>query len=244
MGSDQIRQQTVVAQVMDAIRELIASGAYSPGDRIPTEKELAEKFGVGRSSIREAVKIFNYLGVLHSRAALGTFVQERSNISAEALSWSLLLGNDELNELIDLRGGVELWALMELVDGIAGRDPSALATLSELSAIVDRMVDSVEHGRREDLVEADFRFHYIIINSSKNHLFAALSKTLRAFLHAEIRTSQDDYESASQICDEHRQLVEAFQAGNPTVALSAYTEHIQNIKDRLRSQATKAGGTK
>ena len=95
-SSDKIRQQTVVAQVMGEIRELIASNAYAAGDKIPTEKELAERFGVGRSSIREAIKIFTYLGVLESRAALGTFVRDRSQISSEALSWSLLLGNDEL----------------------------------------------------------------------------------------------------------------------------------------------------
>ena len=92
---------------MAEIRRLIASGAYAPGDKIPTEKELAESFGIGRSSIREAIKIFNYLGVLESRAALGTFVRDRSNISSEALSWSLLLGSDELYEMIDLRGGME-----------------------------------------------------------------------------------------------------------------------------------------
>lgn len=89
------------SQVMEQIRSLIASGAYKPGDRVPTEKELAERFGIGRSSVREAIKILNYLGVLESRAALGTFVRERSDISAEALSWSLLLGDDDVDDLIE-----------------------------------------------------------------------------------------------------------------------------------------------
>ena len=51
-------------------------------------------FGVGRSSIREAIKIFNYLGIMESKAALGTFISERSNISREALTWALLLGKE------------------------------------------------------------------------------------------------------------------------------------------------------
>ena len=103
---------------MDEIRNLIASGAYAPGDRIPTEKELAERFGIGRSSIREAIKIFNYLGVLHSKAALGTFVQERSSISSEALTWAMLLGRDELRDIIDMRGAVELMSLIKLIDSL------------------------------------------------------------------------------------------------------------------------------
>ena len=86
MPLKKVKQKTVVDQVMDQIKELIASGEYKPGDKIPTEMELAKDFGLGRSSIREAIKIFNYLGVLESRAAIGTIVRERSQISTEALT--------------------------------------------------------------------------------------------------------------------------------------------------------------
>jgi DNA-binding transcriptional regulator YhcF (GntR family) len=71
---EKIRKKTVVAQVMDKIRELIASRQFKTGDRIPTEGELARMLGIGRSSIRKAIKVFNYLGVLDSQTAKGTFV--------------------------------------------------------------------------------------------------------------------------------------------------------------------------
>lgn len=237
MAGDQIRQQTVVGQVMQKIRTLIASGAYAPGDRIPTEKELAERFGIGRSSIREAIKIFNYLGVLESRPALGTFVRERSNISAEALSWSLLLGHDELEELIDLRGSIELWSLLTLVASVQRRDPAALETVASLHGVVDRMEASAKEGRREELVEADFEFHYAIIKSSGNALFTSLYETLRSFLVGEIERSQDDYADPSQIWAEHRDLLSSFESANSTTAAGAYADHIANIKRRLRSQS-------
>ena len=242
METEKIRQQTVVAQVMGEIRRLIASGAYAPGDKIPTEKELAESFGIGRSSIREAIKIFNYLGVLESRAALGTFVRDRSNISSEALSWSLLLGSDELDEMIDLRGGIENWCLMALVKRFGDGDPAAIKTIETLGRIVDGMMISVETGRREDLIEADFQFHYAIIKSSENALFDSLYGTLRSFLHDEITNSQNDYDDPVQICDEHRQLITAFESSDAAVATSAYKRHIENIKTRLRSQAAKGTG--
>ena len=57
MAADKIKQQTVVSQVMEQIRSLIAAGEYKPGDKIPTEKELAERFEIGRSSIREAMSL-------------------------------------------------------------------------------------------------------------------------------------------------------------------------------------------
>jgi len=234
MASDKIRQQTVVAQVMGEIRELIASNAYAAGDKIPTEKELAERFGVGRSSIREAIKIFNYLGVLESRAALGTFVRDRSQISSEALSWSLLLGNDELDDLIDLRGSIELWCLLGLVDGYKHGTEAATQTVRSLTEIVDEMADAAANGIREPLIEADFQFHYAVIRSSGNLLFASIYDTLRSFLHAEIKRSQDDYEDPQQICNEHRQLIEAITTGEQLQAIAAYTGHIENIKRRVK----------
>lgn len=109
MVLDKIKPQTVVDQVMEQIKELIASGHYKPGDKIHTEAKLAERFGIGRSSIRQAITIFNYLGVFKSKASQGTFVQERAQISIEAITWSLLLGEDELEEMVDLRGSIKLW---------------------------------------------------------------------------------------------------------------------------------------
>ena len=83
---------------MEKIKELIASGEYTTGGRLPTEQEMAERFGVGRSSIREAIKTFNYLGVLESKTAKGTFVCDSNSISSETLTWAILLGTDALVE--------------------------------------------------------------------------------------------------------------------------------------------------
>jgi len=234
MSADRIKQKTVVEQVMEEIRELIASNSYSAGDKIPTEKELAERFGVGRSSIREAIKIFNYLGVLESRAALGTYLRDRSQITSEALTWSLLLGRDELDELIDLRGSIELWCVLRLVSRYRLQDAGAIQTVHTLSSIVDDMEATASSDEREPLIEADFQFHYAIIRGSENALFASVYDTLRSFLYAEIRRSQDDYDNPWQICNEHRHLVASIESGDQLEALSEYTDHIANIKRRVR----------
>lgn len=69
-----INRSSVVQRVIDRLTEAIVSGELKPGDRIPTEMELAEQMGVARNSIREAVKILVYIGVLEIRRADGTFV--------------------------------------------------------------------------------------------------------------------------------------------------------------------------
>ena len=245
MLRDSIRQQTVVAQVMDEIRNLIASGAYAPGDRIPTEKELAERFGIGRSSIREAIKIFNYLGVLRSKAALGTFVQERSSISSEALTWAMLLGRDELQDIIDMRGAVELMSLIKLIDSLRRGRPEGSEAASALEGILDAMDRASREDNRDQLKEQDYSFHYLIIKSSLNPLFIAIYETLRSFLEDEIGRSQDDYDNPRQIYLEHRQILdavlEAAAKGGTEELVSVYTGHIENIKRRLEHSKAAQG---
>ncbi len=234
MSIKKIKKTTVVEQVMEQIKALISSGAYKPGDKIPTELELAESFGVGRSSIREAIKIFNYMGVLKSQAAKGTYVEERSNISSESLTWSLLLGEDELNEMIDLRGSIEIWAMFKLSDEILSGSSGGLAVVEELKTIVETMKDSARKKDRAKLIEADFQFHNTIVQGCKNTLFTSLFETLRSFLYDEIKQSQLDYTDLSKIPAEHELMLDALLTGEKAAVYSAYSDHISNIKERLR----------
>ena len=111
---NKVKQKTVVEQVMDQIKNLIASGQLKPHDRIPTETELAQMFGVGRSTVREAIKIFQYLGILEVSPRTGTVVGDYTNVSTEALTWSILLRKNDLYELVALREVIEQRALETL----------------------------------------------------------------------------------------------------------------------------------
>jgi len=234
MSIKKIKKTTVVEQVMEQIKGLISSGAYKPGDKIPTELELSESFGVGRSSIREAIKIFNYMGVLKSQAAKGTFVEERSNISSESLTWSLLLGDDELNEMIDLRGSIEIWAIFKLTENLSAKDPAAKKVVRDLNNIISDMRSASMEGSRSKLIELDFNFHHAIIESCNNSLFLSLFDTLKSFLYDEIKQSQLDYKDLSKISEEHMALLKSLQSGDSTQVLNTYSAHIANIKARIK----------
>ena len=97
---DKDREFTVVQQAMEQIQNLIVTGHYKPGDRLPTEMELASRFGISRSSLREAIKVFNYLGILESRVAKGTFVGEQAQFSGEAISMYAVLSQKNMYEII------------------------------------------------------------------------------------------------------------------------------------------------
>lgn len=234
MALNKIKQQTVVDQVMDQIKQLISSGHYKPGDKIPTEAELAERFGIGRSSIRQAINIFNYLGVLESKASLGTFVQERAQISTEALTWSLLLGNDELEEMVDLRAAIELWCVIELNKKALEKDPSALEVIGQLEVIIKMMETAAHKQDKISLIQSDFNFHLSIIEYEKNELYISLYNTLKSFLYDEIRTTQMSYENLKLIPQEHGNLVNMIKTGNQNDVLTAFQDHIKNIKYKLK----------
>ena len=232
---EKIRQKTIVQQVMDHMKQLIAEGVYTAGDKIPTEQELSKQLGVGRSSIREAIKIFNHLGVMESKSALGTFVCERSNISKEALTWALLLGNDEIDEVIELRGAIELWSFTRLTMMNGSNPEEAKPHVELLAQELERMKSCIENGEKERLIEADYDFHSHVIRSSNNPLFVEMYGILRSFMIHEIEKTQGRYAVSERILEEHRQLLQAVESGDASKAEGAYIKHINNIKNLAKT---------
>lgn len=234
-----IKRNTVVAQVMEKIRQLISSGQFKAGDRIPTEGELAARLGIGRSSIREAIKVFNYLGVLDSRTAKGTFVCDRASISAEALTWSILLGRDDYLDLIDTRGAIELWSLVQLTERHA-QDPSLVAEpLRAMEEQLERMRRAIAAGEREELARADYDFHAAAIAGCGNRLFTAVYRVLRAFMYEEIERSHQAYTDISTIVQSHQRFLTAVRSGDTGTAQRTVRGHIDSIKRHLESAPKK-----
>ena len=178
--AERIRYNTIVEQVMGKLKSLIASGEYQPGDKLPSENALAERFGIGRSSVREAIKVFQYIGVLASYTAKGTFVCERTNISTEALTWSIILGYNDLYELLELRELLERRGIASLVEKYRSHPREGAELLGRLEENVARMRSSAD---LEKIIEADYSFHNSVIEGCGNSVFLAIYQTLKSFMH-------------------------------------------------------------
>ncbi|MCP4403364.1 MAG: FadR family transcriptional regulator [bacterium] len=228
-----IQQKTVVAQAMEQIRQLIASGHYQVHDKIPTEAELAQMFGIGRSSIREALKIFNYLGVLESQAAKGTFVSEQTNISVEALTWSILLGKKDLFELLEVRGAIELWSIFDLQKRYAENSDSIKDCLVTLGNLLVTMKEAINNSSFEVYDRADFDFHNTLVKGSGNSLFFAIYQTLRAFMHEAITKTHQYGRDISETYEEHKKFVEIIKSGDSAEAVLLGQAHFNSPKRSL-----------
>jgi len=232
--SEIIRQQTVVGQVMEKIRELIATGRYKSGDKIPTELELSERFGIGRSSVREAIKVFNYIGVLESRTAKGTFVCDRSSISNEALTWSILLGDDELFDLIEFRGALEVWCFMALARRIGENPETHRELIGELEGIIEEMRSAEGSEDRGALVRLDYNFHRMILEEVGNKIVISIYETLKSFLYEEIKKSHLSVDAFPRQSDNHLLLLNAITSGSPETAAGAIKHHFRETADFVR----------
>jgi DNA-binding FadR family transcriptional regulator len=230
-----IRQKTVVEQVMEEIKSLIATGQYKVGDRIPTEKELSEMFGVGRSSIREAIKIFNYLGILESNTARGTFVRDRTTVSTEALTWALLLGNDEMYDLLDVRGAIELWSMFILTEKHQRDAESITECLRELESELEKMRSAADGSDAAGVVEADYKFHYAIIKGSGNPILISMYEVLRSFMYEEIDRATRAFEDMHTAIGNHQRIVDKIKTGDVFEALKGFRRHIDETKMQLNA---------
>jgi GntR family transcriptional regulator, transcriptional repressor for pyruvate dehydrogenase complex len=236
MTATKIKQKTVVEQVMEKIRDLISSGQYKIGDKLPTENELAERFGIGRSSIREAIKVFNYLGILESRTAKGTFVCDKTSISSEAVTWAILLGKNDLFEVVELRGAIELSSLITLTEKYKDSPEETIPTLERMKQELGNITSSIENNFMEDLVQADYNFHYSIISGSKNKLFVSIYELIRSFMFEEIKKTYKDLDNLSFLIEEHTAFIAAVETGDIAHAQDIIREHIGIIKTKLIRQ--------
>lgn len=159
-------KESVVDNVIARISEEIVAGRLCPGQRIPTEPELAERLGVGRNSLREAIKILVAMGVLDIRRADGTYVtQGFSPRMLEPVLYGIMMGSGEVRDLLDLRRLLES-GILRLAAG--RRTPTGTARLeSALHALASSLAD----GNLESIVEHDLRFHRVLTAMCDNPLF-------------------------------------------------------------------------
>jgi GntR family transcriptional repressor for pyruvate dehydrogenase complex len=229
----QIKQKTIVEQIMEKVRELIVKDKLKPGDRIPTENELATMFGVGRSSIREAVKVFTYLGVFETQTRRGTTLNDNNSISSEALSWAFLLCEKDFTSIMGFRKALEQEAWIELSRRFREGDDAVPPALDRMQEQVLAMKAAIASKNLIDLNEADYTFHKIAIAEMNNGPILALFETLRSFTYEEIRMSNTFRGNLGTVVSEHQAILAAVKDKDPLAAFHKFRAHIDTTRDRI-----------
>lgn len=176
-----IKSDSVVQQIIDSLVEAMKNRELRPGDKIPTEMELAESMGVGRNSVREAIKILVYLGVLEIRRAEGTFVCEGfSESMIDPMIYGIILDkSDSYEYLMDLREIMETGVMHLAMQHAEPEELKELRTqLSRMKVEIELGKDNIEH-----IFEADNAFHDIITRMGHNPLVVKIDNVVRTLTY-------------------------------------------------------------
>jgi DNA-binding FadR family transcriptional regulator len=204
-------RSALVPQVIEQLKAQISSGEWPVGTRIPTEPDLVAALGVGRNTIREAVRALVHSGVLERRQGSGTYVTARYELTGYV---ARRLEAAELAESIEVRRAFEVEA---------ARLAATRRTVADLGQL-DRALAARENAWRAGFapafVEADAALHMAIVDAAHNgmlaELYASFHGALLASLHSKIG---DDLTPASYV--DHTDLVEAIRAGDADRAARA-----------------------
>lgn len=199
-----INRESVVNIVVNKIKEKLLLGELKPGDRLPSENELSEKFGVGRPSIREAIKMLKALGVVEIRHGDGTYIANCINADAiSPLIFSLILQPGRGKDLLELRHIFEVGYTRLAVERLDEED------IVNIENALKKHEDAVASGRVEELGEREMEFHLSILNATKNPLVIRIGVTILELLEPSIeRTSRTFSERA---IEDHRRIFEAIK---------------------------------
>jgi GntR family transcriptional repressor for pyruvate dehydrogenase complex len=218
----------VTDEAITKIKDMIVSGELGPGDRLPREKELSERLGLSRNSLREAVKALSMIRILDVRQGDGTYVTSLSPpLLLEALSFVVdFHGDAQVLELLEVRRILEPAATAMACGRIDDRG------VRDLYALVDEVTEDVPV---EKLVETDLEFHRRIAQASGNAYLASLLDSLSGrTARARIWRGVTQAQAVSRTLSEHRAIVDAIAAGQSEVARSWATVHVSGVEQWLR----------
>ncbi len=215
--------------IIQQIRNLVSSGVLKPGQRLPSERILSERFGVGRGHVRDALRKLEFYGIVKTLPQSGTVVE---NIGVNALEGLItnVIGLKEM-DFVTLMEVREVLEVQSARLAAARRSPTQLDDIRKAFDEQKRVVERGEHGYEEDPL-----FHLKIAEASGNHVLRSL---VGLFTPDVIRLTQRHHtcreERSRFALEEHRIILAAIENGDPDAAAQAMNRHIVRSLEQYRS---------
>jgi GntR family transcriptional repressor for pyruvate dehydrogenase complex len=207
---------------LNRIKDYITSGAVGPGQRLPSERELAEELGIGRNSLREALKVLEAVGLVESRVGDGTYITDQAAASiGRTLGMALAVWGGAIVEIIEARRMIEVSAAPVAAEK---------ATASDLAAL-ETALNRMDAMRREDVrgyFAADMEFHRVVARATQNAIVSRIVGDLIDLLERVLhQASVDQLPMIEEGSGTHRAVYDAIVRRDPAAAASAMRDHLQ-----------------
>lgn len=164
-----VERRRVYDSIVDQIRQLITDGVWAPGQRLPSERELTEMLSVGRTSVREALRILEAMGFIEIRAGDGSYVKDGVEVPSRLHNLVGLIRGDEY--IVDL---MEAREMIESQIAFVAAESATTKDIADLEAIVDRQAASIED--EEGVVRENITFHLRLTQATGNRVLIELQQ--------------------------------------------------------------------
>lgn len=231
-----IRNKKVYEFVIEQIQEMLLDGRLKKGDRLPSERDLTEQLSVSRTSIREAMRALEILGLVESRQGEGNFISgDLADNVFQPLSVLFMLNNGKFENVLELREILEI----ESVSLAVGR--ATAADIDELRALVLTLKDCQDEKQAAQL---DMEFHYKIAAMTGNTLMLSLFKAISVLMEAFIKNARElihsDELNRELLNVIHQSVCEGIAENNREKAVGAMERHFTLINTTYLRMAEEA----
>jgi GntR family transcriptional repressor for pyruvate dehydrogenase complex len=225
-----IKTKRVYEQVVEQIKELMRQGELKPGDKLMSERELSDRLGVSRPSVREALSALDFLGILESRHGEGTFISEVSEQRLiEPLALFMAMDREASLELLEVRKMME-------------------SNAAELAAVRADKEDIKKMCKALELMEQDFKqkilgeendaaFHYSIAEATGNRTLVKIMNLVSDLLVQNMRTSRqymfNKSDNAEKLYLQHLNILNAIKDGDHKLAKQEMYNHLDFVEKEL-----------
>lgn len=230
--SSQFTKTTVSKKVVDHIKDLIFQKKLVSGEKLPSEREMAELLNISRNTIREAYKILAALGYVEIKHGQGVFVSSGTT-SLDQWAASFFVNSDQILELFEMRRVLESqsakWAALHATD----------EQVKKLQDHVARSYELFQESKNEDLLaKADQEFHLMLAEFSGNSILYRIMYNLIDLLSESRKETMEIPGRIAKSLQEHEKIVQAVAAKNDEKARKEMLDHLESVRKALLFSAS------
>jgi DNA-binding FadR family transcriptional regulator len=227
-SSDGVRQKALFAdRVYHLLFAKISNGDYSPDEKLPSEKELAEQFDVSRPIVREALERLRREDLIYSRQGAGSFVRIRSE--------QRVLGFPPVETIADIQRCYEFRLTIEPDAAYYAAQRRNAAAVEKIGEVVEMLGDATRQQRHRE--DADFAFHLAITEASNNHYYRSAMQALRTHISVGMKLHglalMGPSPGLQRVFEEHMRIYQAVRDGDAEAARERMRLHLEGSRNRL-----------
>ncbi len=223
-GVTPLQRTTLTEAAFEQLIAHVVNGNWKAGDRIPPERDLCQQLGIARTSLREALKALELIGMLDSRVGDGTFVCPRSEFLSRPLLWAFSgASHNQLHEIMEARTTIE-----ESIAAMAAERASEKA-IAEIGAAVQMMRDNIARG--ESILDADMAFHLALAAAAQNTVLANAVQLLRNLMRQWLYYKVLIPDVPEKVLKRHAAIHRAVAQHNASAARKEMRLHLQETME-------------